>query len=126
VGHVYSYKGVVLTGIAQTLRPSAAVLEGCAEVTAKWAKKADKGYEAINVDAGRYFSLLAVSVCPLCHFQIQVQRVGLMTQKETRSHDAYRTGISKRHTQAGEYRSAILTIREADEQRRHIENRQRQ
>lgn len=62
VGHVYSYKGVVLTGVAQTLRPSAAVLEGCAEVTAKWAKKADKGYEAINVDAGRYFSLLAVSV----------------------------------------------------------------
>jgi len=43
------------------LRPTAAAIEGCAEITAKWAKKAEKEYDAVNAEAGRYFSLLAVS-----------------------------------------------------------------
>jgi hypothetical protein len=37
-------------------------LEGSADVTAKWAKKVEKEYEACNKEAGAYFSLLAVSV----------------------------------------------------------------
>jgi hypothetical protein len=36
-------------------------IEGCSEITGKWAKKAEKEYEAVNTEAGRYFSLLAVS-----------------------------------------------------------------
>jgi hypothetical protein len=37
-------------------------IEACAEITGKWAKRTEKEYEAVNAEAGKYFSLLAV--CP--------------------------------------------------------------
>ena len=43
------------------MRPTAAAIEGCADITGKWAKKAEKEYDAVNAEAGKYFSLLAVS-----------------------------------------------------------------
>lgn len=46
--------------IAQTLRPTAAAMEQGAEVTAKWAKRVEKEYMAVNTVASSYFSLLAV------------------------------------------------------------------
>lgn len=51
----------LIYGVAQTLRPTASALEQSAEVTGKWAKRVDRGYEACNKEAGSYFSLLAVS-----------------------------------------------------------------
>jgi hypothetical protein len=78
------------------LRPTAAAVEGCAEITGKWAKKAEKEYDLVNAEAGKYFSLLAVSHRSLNY------KSSLIRKKETRSHDAYRSGVSKRHAHAGE------------------------
>jgi hypothetical protein len=48
----------------------------------------------VNAEAGRYFSLLAVS-------PITTIETILIREKETRSHDAYSSGVSKRHAHAG-------------------------
>jgi len=84
----------------------------------KWAKKTEKEYDAVNAEAGKYFSLLAVSVRFLCI------SISLSRKKETRSHDAYRSGVSKRHAHAGEFAyPSPLTSRKGIPQIRKIVNR---
>ncbi|WVQ78485.1 hypothetical protein IAT38_000571 [Cryptococcus sp. DSM 104549] len=64
---------------AQTMRPTAAMIDKIAELTTKLAKKVDKEYEEANSSASKYFTLLA---------------------KESRTHDAYLGAIGKKHDKA--------------------------
>ncbi|WVF71903.1 hypothetical protein IAT40_006713 [Kwoniella sp. CBS 6097] len=71
---------------AQTIRPTAAMLEGLSDLTLKLSKKVDKEYDDANSDASKYFNLLA---------------------KESRTHDAYLGVIGKKHEKAEKaYRKA--------------------
>ncbi|WVQ99009.1 hypothetical protein IAU59_006141 [Kwoniella sp. CBS 9459] len=75
---------------AQTIRPTATMLEGLAALTVKLSKKVDKEYEETNSDASKYFSLLA---------------------KESRTHDAYLGAIGKKHDKAEKaYRKASKSL----------------
>ncbi|RXK42022.1 hypothetical protein M231_00743 [Tremella mesenterica] len=89
---------------AQTIRPTAALIEQTADVTMKLARKIDKEYDEVNSDASRYFTLLAVS-SPLSQWLLMTR------EKETRSHEAYLTAISKKHDKAEKaYRKASKTL----------------
>ncbi|OCF40615.1 hypothetical protein I317_05546 [Kwoniella heveanensis CBS 569] len=75
---------------AQTIRPTASLLENLSDLTLKLSKKVDKEYDDANSDASKYFNLLA---------------------KESRTHDAYMNAISKKHDKAEKaYRKASKSL----------------
>ncbi|WWC89840.1 uncharacterized protein L201_004768 [Kwoniella dendrophila CBS 6074] len=77
---------------AQTIRPTATMLDNISDLTLKLSRKIDKQYDEVNSDASKYFTLLA---------------------KETRTHEAYLGAIRKKHDKAEKaYRKASKALSE--------------
>ncbi|KAK4689766.1 hypothetical protein P7C73_g353, partial [Tremellales sp. Uapishka_1] len=84
---------------AQTIKPTAAMLEMISDITGRLAKKMDKEYDDANSDASKYFTLLA---------------------KESRTHEAYLGVIGKKHDKAEKaYRKASKNL--ADTSNAHFD-----
>ncbi|WVR05417.1 hypothetical protein IAU60_002432 [Kwoniella sp. DSM 27419] len=75
---------------AQTIRPTAVLVDDISDTVAKLAKRVDKEYDEANSDASKYFTLLA---------------------KESRTHDAYLGAIGKKHDKAEKaYKKATKSL----------------